>query len=371
MPFGWVAFFVFLYILLIGPGDYLFLKKVLKRMELTWITFPSIVIVVSVLAYVAAYAVKGTDLKINKVDVLDIDQTSGLARGASWLTLFSPQNRDYNVAVIPLRIDQAKSEPPAGKKLPAGTDLHLSWFNAPEARFGGVNSRLGLGNSGYSYLPLGEAQQLEGVRVQIWSTKSFTARWTAPAVKVADSDLRPFGTDRLTGTVTNRLSRPLKNAVLIFGKQVYDKLETIEPGASVTLDSAQNRTVSGWLGDESGSFMNLNVNQYQYNNDDSIGANISRAALARVMMFHEAMGSKSSKTSVPLQYLDLSGQAALERPMLVAEIDGPAAALDLGNPKPAPQIEQTTLIRVILPLGAAAADEGPTREKTPEKNAPK
>ena len=27
VPFGWVAFFVFLYILLIGPGDYFFLKQ--------------------------------------------------------------------------------------------------------------------------------------------------------------------------------------------------------------------------------------------------------------------------------------------------------------------------------------------------------
>ena len=43
VPFGWVAFFIFLYILLIGPGDYFFLKKVVGRMEFTWITFPLMV----------------------------------------------------------------------------------------------------------------------------------------------------------------------------------------------------------------------------------------------------------------------------------------------------------------------------------------
>ena len=47
VPFGWVAFFIFLYILLIGPGDYFLLKKVFKRMELTWITFPAIVLAVA------------------------------------------------------------------------------------------------------------------------------------------------------------------------------------------------------------------------------------------------------------------------------------------------------------------------------------
>ena len=107
IPFGWVAFFIFLYILLIGPGDYLFLKKVLKRMELTWITFPTIVVTVSLLAYYAAYRLKGNDLLVNKVDVVDVDQAGGPGRGAGrWLSLFSPQNRDYNIGLVPLPLDR-------------------------------------------------------------------------------------------------------------------------------------------------------------------------------------------------------------------------------------------------------------------------
>ncbi len=106
IPFAWVAGFIVLYILLIGPGDYFFLKKVLKRMELTWITFPTIVVTVSLLAYYAAYVVKGTDLRINKIDVIDIDQESKVARGTSWVNLFSPQNRDYSVKVVPISPDR-------------------------------------------------------------------------------------------------------------------------------------------------------------------------------------------------------------------------------------------------------------------------
>ena len=106
IPFGWVAFFIFLYILLIGPGDYFFLKKVLKRMELTWITFPTIVVTVSLVAYYAAYVLKGNDLLVNKVDVVDIDQAAGLMRGNTWISLFSPQNRDYTIRAIPLPLDR-------------------------------------------------------------------------------------------------------------------------------------------------------------------------------------------------------------------------------------------------------------------------
>ena len=73
ISFGWVALFILFYILLVGPIDYFVLKRLFKRLELTWITFPLIVIVVSVVAYLAAYYSKGDDLRVNKVDLVQID----------------------------------------------------------------------------------------------------------------------------------------------------------------------------------------------------------------------------------------------------------------------------------------------------------
>src|SRR5262249_4326834 len=62
ISFAWVALFLLFYIALVGPIDYFILKKVFKRLELTWITFPLTVIVVSVAAYFTAYAMKGGEL---------------------------------------------------------------------------------------------------------------------------------------------------------------------------------------------------------------------------------------------------------------------------------------------------------------------
>src|SRR5581483_8810376 len=62
VSFGWVALFILVYIALVGPLDYLILKKVFRRLELTWITFPVVVLAVSVAAYFTAYALKGEDL---------------------------------------------------------------------------------------------------------------------------------------------------------------------------------------------------------------------------------------------------------------------------------------------------------------------
>src|SRR4029077_17802627 len=95
VSFGWVAILIVLYILLIGPVEYFFLKRVLGRLELTWITFPIIVLMVSLAAYFTAYSMKGRELKVNKIDVVDFDPASGRVYGTTLFTLFSPRIDDY------------------------------------------------------------------------------------------------------------------------------------------------------------------------------------------------------------------------------------------------------------------------------------
>jgi hypothetical protein len=366
VPFGWVAFFIFLYILLIGPGDYLFLKKVVKRMELTWVTFPLIVVAVSLAAYLAAYAVKGKELRVNKVDVLDVDQASAaaggpvLARGSSFLNLFSPQNYDYDVAVVPHPIDRPPPvEPETGRggsgsgsqpapRAPAGTEVLLSWMGVPEPGFGGMGggNRVGFVGGGYAYDPPGASERLEGVRVAIWSTKCLTARWFGPSPAVADSDLIPVGSDRLNGTITNRLDVPMNDAIVAFGRQVYE-LGTLAPGATVRVELARDRHLQGLLGDQSRNYLPGQAWSTKP------GGRIDRAHLLLGLMFHDSQksaGAEPPLPSVPLHYLDLTGQLQLDRPMLVARVDRPAARLVLGSSPSPPKIEQTTMLRVTLPL---------------------
>ena len=72
--------------------------------------------------------------------LVDVDLVSKLARGTSWVNLFSPQNRDYSIKLVPVSPDR---EPPADSKTevatPPGTEVLLSWFGAPEA---GLQCRL-------------------------------------------------------------------------------------------------------------------------------------------------------------------------------------------------------------------------------------
>ncbi len=351
IPFGWVAAAVFGYILLIGPLDYLFLRKVVKRMELTWITFPLIVATVSGLALWAAQTLKGRELRVNQVDAVDLDSATGRVRGQSWLTVFSPGNRDYTVSLAPLRADLK----PATGVRPDADGRTLSWFGPPVPVLGG-SGRLGFGTTGYrGEGPDGQPESLAGVRIPIWSTKSFTGRWAGPGdgAVVIDSDLRPVGGDRISGSVRNRLDRPMKNVQVYYGRNVY-LLGDIRPGAVGRVDPTRTESMSRFLGRLAQGF--------------GRGRDAGNPAdLIRIAMFHDALGPRGDEhPNLGLQALDLSDQAnELRRPMVVAEIEAPATGLDLGQGVTPDVSDRRTVLRVVLPTPTLAPASSPATATTP------
>jgi hypothetical protein len=368
VSFGWVAFFIFIYILLIGPGDYFFLKKVLKRMELTWVTFPLIVITVSALAYYGSYLVKGTALRINKVDIVDVLQgpgpenavpAGGVVRGSTFFDVFSPRNHDYTLSIVPSPMDRDVAPNAASSSKPsAGSEVLMTWFGVPETGIGGMGNRgqMSFFGGGYTYEPPGGAETLEGLRVPIWSTKSLTARWfgPGPARPLIESDIQAIGPDRLEGTIANRSGVALEDAILIFKHKLYE-LGTVSPNATLRVELSRDRQLSGLLKERVKNFLAEDYRMY----DASLP--IDRADLLRAIMFHDATATSTTSTTVasdPLHSLDLTGMLALERPMLVAKVSRPGSTLVMSDAPSAPQIDQMTILRVVLPLKADSRSSG-------------
>jgi hypothetical protein len=358
VPFGWVAAFVFVYILLIGPGDYFFLKRVLKRMELTWITFPAIVVVVSLIAYATAYAVKGTDLRINRVDVVDIDQGFGdgdryLARGTSFATIFSPQNRDYDVTVLPLPIDT--DAPEAADPVPPSQvdEVITTWFGIAERSFGGMGNTGGMAltSTGYSYQspndPMSSSppSTLAGVRVPIWTTRALVGTWFDDMPPALDAELTDLGGNRLDGTITNRLGRTMNQVLIAYAGDVYLFDQPIAPGETVRIASASNRNLTGYLDQIARGFNQI------YTYDPNATVTVSRADLIRSLSFaRSSRRQRGQKSNLVLGQLDLSAQLDLGRPILLAELDGPSSALVLDGEEPTTATqERSTVLRVLLP----------------------
>ena len=118
VPFFVVALLVIVYILLIGPGDYFLLRRLGRGMQWTWITFPTIVVLFAVGAYLAAYWLKGNQLRVNQVDLIDID-VDGTARGASWFSIFSPRGESFDLSMRPRLMDG---------RSPQVTSASLAWL---------------------------------------------------------------------------------------------------------------------------------------------------------------------------------------------------------------------------------------------------
>jgi hypothetical protein len=237
ISFGWVALFILVYIIIVGPLDYLFLKKVVKRLELTWITFPTVVLIVSAGAYFAAYSLKGNDLKINKLDLVDIDLFGNRSYGTSWFTLFSPRIQLYTVGLEPSLVDTQAAKPEEG----GAPATMVSWMGRPDMNYGGYGRARSqsLFRRTYEFEP--DATGLKGVPIQVWSAKSFTASWDRPL----DPQKPPIQHDfqrrqpaGIEGSLTNQLPAPLEEAVLIYCEGRTDSfikvytLGTLQPGES-------------------------------------------------------------------------------------------------------------------------------------------
>lgn len=251
ISFGWVAVFIALYVLLIGPVEYYLLKRVLGRLELTWVTFPVIVLTVCVAAYLAASAAKGHDLRVNKIDVVDVvaetdpetRKPGGSVFGTTWLTVFSPTIDAYTVGVTPAEGWAAAGE--SGRAL-------VGWSGGPR---GGRASLLRRRYEYHTDPATGTvADGLTGVPVQVWSTKSFTANWSAaidPAAPVVESRLvhPPGDPARAIGTFVNRMPFPaVTDCVAFYAGQAYP-LGTILGGQEVRLVLDRGQPATQWLQD--------------------------------------------------------------------------------------------------------------------------
>ncbi|MDB6125751.1 MAG: hypothetical protein JWQ71_4744 [Pedosphaera sp.] len=98
LPVGWLLLLLIVYLLVIGPFDQMWLKRV-KRPMLTWITFPCYVVLFSLLIYFIGYRLRAGETEWNELHVVDVLEHNGQAelRGRTYASIYSPVNATYKV----------------------------------------------------------------------------------------------------------------------------------------------------------------------------------------------------------------------------------------------------------------------------------
>ena len=129
VTFTWVAVLIALFILCIGPGDYFLLRKVVGRMELTWITFGLMTVAFCALAWFTVKNTKPNRIQVNQLEVVDIDTVSGRSKGTIWANLFSPTTKKLN-----LELESANN---LGFEI---EDSEIVWHGLPGNGLGGMGT---------------------------------------------------------------------------------------------------------------------------------------------------------------------------------------------------------------------------------------
>jgi hypothetical protein len=369
VPFHWVALLIFGYILLIGPIDYFFLKKVVKRLELTWITFPTWVLLISVGAYYSAYFLKGDVLRANRLEIVDVDAATNTLRGNAYLCVFSPRIHSYDLSYTPgLAADGAWSQLAASRSGVEAGGMgedqivgQTSWHGIPEDSFRGM----GDGGSGI----LGRREYglrshlggtVAGVRqapIQVWSTKTFTGAWLGKAKPIVEAKMTIDGV-RLRGTIENLLDTPLENVVLAYDQNAW-RIARLPPNLEVDLATVNVQQLTDFVRAQGNEQPNYYRGQYQA----QTGRFADSEPLLRSLLFYRArgeVGSGRNHATAYLGHLDLTHQLEVGRVVMFAKVGGdpspaggklwfeenPTAG---GDPKPIDgSVKTQTYLRVVF-----------------------
>ncbi|MEP7358019.1 MAG: hypothetical protein ABI847_12305, partial [Anaerolineales bacterium] len=202
-----VCGFLGLYILFVGPLNYIILRR-LKRRELAWLTVPILVVVFSLGAYLTGYQLRGGQPTLHRLAVVQVWPDSAFARVDGLVGLFSPRRAQYDLSF---------GEGFLARPMPSdafGTSVSSSFF-----------------------VEQADVTRISAVKMEIGAVEPFVVQGQMAAPPFESQLSLEVGSSGLLlqGTLTNRSSLTLVDAVLLAPGGVQ-RIGDLAPGASVTIN---------------------------------------------------------------------------------------------------------------------------------------
>jgi hypothetical protein len=240
LPVTWLLLLLLVYLVVIGPLDQYWLKRI-NRPMLTWITFPCYVVLFSLLIYVIGYKLRAGESEWNELHLVDVLQKGDQAElhGRTYASIYSPSNQRYAL--------ESRQE-----------------FATVRSEFAGTFSGAQPGEKA-SFLQQGDGSSKAEIFVPVWTSLLFVSDWWQPEPLPLSVTVVPEG-QQWQVQVDNRTESKLSDVHIIIEDRIV-KLGELPPR------STKSFTVSGQQGMALGTFV------------DQHGAGFSGAVRARQRTF--------------------------------------------------------------------------------------
>lgn len=353
---------VLLFLLLIGPLDYVIVHKWLKRPELTWVSFPGVVLLAVLAATVTAGSSRGEKVATNQLDFLDYDSLSGHLHHTSFATVYSPENRRYSINLSrDERLQLGPNTPQTG----------MMWLANPEPNFGGMYRVGGFEVGKPEYELSWELSHVRNAPISAGSTRSWRGEFeTQLAEPLIEARLERQGVGQFTAEsyISHRFAEPIDQWIIAFAGRVYyhsvrdagvATSTAIAPGQRVVLagaGSVRNTELRSFLtgatylsrkkktntGSEEEHFHT--ITKYDPTNEDLV-------EIARMISLHRAAGASeyTSLTNTALRQLEVTDLTALDRAVFIGLLETPASRILIDDQEPA-EARRTVIVRCLIPV---------------------
>jgi hypothetical protein len=229
LPVEWLLVLLIVYLVVIGPLDQYWLKRIGRPM-LTWITFPCYVVFFSLLIYFIGYKLRAGESEWNALHLVDVLLHGDRAelRGRTYASLYSPSNQRF-ILQSQLRYAALRGE------------FATSW--------GGVQA-----SDKANVLQTGDNFKAE-VFVPVWSSQLLVSDWWEAASVPLALTIQSQDPDTWQVTVANQTGHKLSNAYFVIEDRLFN-LGELGPSEtrSVSLARSQGASLADFLARHASEF---------------------------------------------------------------------------------------------------------------------
>ncbi len=230
LPTFWLLLLLAGYLVVIGPLDQYWLKRIGKPM-LTWITFPCYVVLFSLVIYLIGYKLRAGESEWNELHVVDVLPTEQGAelRGHTYSAVYSPSNQRYPLA---------------------SQQRYATFRNSFIAIWSGVTAG---SSEKASVTQIGDGFKAD-IFVPVWTSELYVTDWWQPSEVPFTATIRP-STQGWEVKAENRTDHKVTEMKLVVADRIYD-LGELAPSEAKTFtpSSEQGKLLRQFVANQSAGF---------------------------------------------------------------------------------------------------------------------